>query len=121
MSRADQTPGFNYKVAEKILTPVAPSTRLPRKDGRRGTRSQTFRYLINSQMEPKRVRDADGGITLYIPTSRPAGTRSQTGSPAPKGLFFMVLREYWPKPEALDGSGKVPQPVRHSVTLSRHA
>jgi hypothetical protein len=25
-----------------------------------------------------------------------------------------VLREYWPKPEALDGSWKVPQAVRAS-------
>jgi hypothetical protein len=32
--------------------------------------------------------------------------------PAPKGPFFMVMRQYWPKPEALDGSWRVPPAVR---------
>jgi hypothetical protein len=32
--------------------------------------------------------------------------------PAPKGPFFVVLREYWPKPEALNGSWTVLQAVR---------
>ena len=70
------------------------------------------RYLINSQMEPDLIRDADGSITLYIQHESPGKDTEPNWLPAPRGPFFMVLREYWPKPEALDGSWKVPQPVR---------
>lgn len=76
------------------------------------TENPLDRYLINSQMEPDLIRDADGGITLYIQHDSPGKEKEPNWLPAPKGPFFMVLREYWPKPEALDGSWKVPQPVR---------
>lgn len=70
------------------------------------------RYLINSPMEPDLVRDADGGITLYVQHDSPGKDREANWLPAPQGPFFMVLREYWPKPEALDGRWKAPQAVR---------
>jgi hypothetical protein len=70
------------------------------------------RYLINSAMEPDLVRDADGGITLYIQNESPGGDKQANWLPAPNGPFFMVLREYWPKPEALDGTWKAPPAVR---------
>jgi hypothetical protein len=76
------------------------------------TENPIDRYLINSQMEPNLVRDADGGITLYIQHESPGKDKEPNWLPAPKGPFFMVLREYWPKPEALNGSWKAPQPVR---------
>ena len=76
------------------------------------TENPINRYLINSQMEPDLIRDADGGITLYIQHEPPGKDKEPNWLPAPRGPFFMVLREYWPKPEALDGSWKVPQPVR---------
>ncbi|WP_373047023.1 DUF1254 domain-containing protein [Vulgatibacter sp.] len=70
------------------------------------------RYLINSQMEPDLLRDADGGITLHVQHESPGKAREANWLPAPRAPFFMVLREYWPKPEALDGSWKVPPAVR---------
>jgi hypothetical protein len=70
------------------------------------------RYLINSAMEPNLVRDPDGGITLYIQHASPGRAREPNWLPAPSGPFFMVLREYWPKPEALNGSWKAPAAVR---------
>ena len=70
------------------------------------------RYLINSPMEPGLVRDADGGITLYVQHESPGKGKEANWLPAPKGPFFMVMREYWPKPEALDGSWKAPPAVR---------
>lgn len=73
------------------------------------------RYLINSQMQPDLVRDADGGITLYIQHESPGEDREPNWLPAPRGPFFMVLREYWPKPEALDGSWNAPPVVRTSA------
>jgi hypothetical protein len=70
------------------------------------------RYLINSPMEPALVRDADGGVTLYIQHDSPGKGKEANWLPAPNGPFFMVMREYWPKPEALDGSWRVPPAVR---------
>lgn len=76
------------------------------------TENPINRYLINSSMEPDLVRDADGGITLYIQHESPGHDKEANWLPAPNGPFFMVMREYWPKPEALDGSWKVPPAVR---------
>lgn len=70
------------------------------------------RYLINSTMESDLVRDADGGITLYIQHESPGSDKEANWLPAPAGPFFMVMREYWPKPEALDGRWKAPPAVR---------
>jgi hypothetical protein len=66
------------------------------------------RYLINSGMLPDLQRDADGGVTLFIQHDSPGAARERNWLPAPGGPFFMVLRLYWPKPEALDGRWKTP-------------
>ena len=76
------------------------------------TENPINRYLINSPMEPDLIRDADGGVTLYIQQDSPGRDKEANWLPAPKGPFFMVMREYWPKPEALDGSWKAPPAVR---------
>lgn len=76
------------------------------------TENAINRYLINSPMEPTLIRDADGGITLYIQRESPGKDTEPNWLPAPEGPFFMVLREYWPKREALNGSWKVPPAVR---------
>jgi hypothetical protein len=78
------------------------------------TENPINRYLINSPMEPDLVRDADGGITLYIQHESPGGKKESNWLPAPKGPFFMILREYWPKPEALDGTWKAPPAIRYA-------
>jgi hypothetical protein len=66
------------------------------------------RYLINSPMLPSLKHDADGGITLSIQSESPGKDREPNWLPAPKGPFFMAMRLYWPKPEALDGQWKAP-------------
>lgn len=67
------------------------------------------RYLINSTMLPDLKRDADsGGITLYIQSESPGHDKEANWLPAPKGPFFAVLRVYWPKSTALDGSWTAP-------------
>jgi len=76
------------------------------------TENPINRYLINSPMERDLMRDADGGVTLYIQHESPGTNKEPNWLPAPNGPFFMVLREYWPKPEALNGSWKVPPAVR---------
>lgn len=76
------------------------------------TENPINRYLINSPMERDFVRDAAGGITLYIQHESPGKDKEANWLPAPKGPFFMIMREYWPKPEALDGTWKAPPAVR---------
>ena len=66
------------------------------------------RYLLNSPMLDDFVRDDDGGITLYLQHESPGKDKEANWLPAPKGPFSAVMRLYWPKPEALDGTWKLP-------------
>jgi hypothetical protein len=70
------------------------------------------RYLINSPMLPSLQRDADDGLTLFIQHESPGKDKESNWLPAPSGPFFMALRIYWPKPEAVDGTWKPPPLVR---------
>jgi hypothetical protein len=70
------------------------------------------RYLINSPMLPGLSKDSDGGYTLYVQHDPPVPDKLANWLPAPEGPFILVLRLYWPKPDALNGSWKPPQPVR---------
>jgi hypothetical protein len=66
------------------------------------------RYLLNSPMLPQFQRDSDGGITLYIQHESPGKDKEANWLPAPKGPFFMAMRLYWPKAEALEGTWTAP-------------
>jgi len=70
------------------------------------------RYLINSPMLPSLKCDVDGGITLYVQHASPGPDKEANWLPAPSGAFFMAMRLYWPKPEALDGRWTAPPLVR---------
>jgi hypothetical protein len=66
------------------------------------------RYLINSPMLPDLTLDADGGITLYIQHDSPGADKEANWLPAPSGPFYLAMRLYWPKPEALAGTWTPP-------------
>lgn len=70
------------------------------------------RYLINSPMLPSLLRDPDGGYTFYVQNASPGIDKEANWLPAPKGPFQMVLRLYWPKPDALNGTWKAPKAVK---------
>ncbi len=72
------------------------------------------RYLVNSPMLPHFVKDPDGGLTFYVQNESPGKDKEPNWLPAPKGPFFIAMRLYWPKPEALDGSWKEP-PMKRST------
>jgi hypothetical protein len=74
--------------------------------------NQMNRYLINSPMLSSLVPDPDGGYTFYIQNESPGIDKESNWLPAPKGPFMLVLRLYWPKPDALNGVWKAPQPVK---------
>lgn len=66
------------------------------------------RYLVNSPMLPNLERDADGGVTLYIQHESPSADKEANWLPAPSGPFLVIMRLYWPKQEALNGTWKQP-------------
>jgi hypothetical protein len=70
------------------------------------------RYLINSPMLPSLLADPDGGYTFYVQHASPGLDKESNWLPAPTGPFQMVLRLYWPKPDALNGTWKPPQAVK---------
>lgn len=67
------------------------------------------RYLLNSPMLPQFKTDADGGLTFYIQRQSPGAEKQANWLPAPDGPFTVVLRMYWPKEPALNGTWVEPQ------------
>ncbi|MBS1693591.1 MAG: DUF1254 domain-containing protein [Actinobacteria bacterium] len=70
------------------------------------------RYLINSEMLPSLVADPDGGYTFSIQNASPGRDEESNWLPAPTGPFALVLRLYWPKPDALNGAWKASPPAK---------
>jgi hypothetical protein len=66
------------------------------------------RYLINSPMLPDLKKNADGSVTIYVQKDTPGADKESNWLPAPNGLIYMVMRLYWPKQEAVNGSWKPP-------------
>jgi hypothetical protein len=66
------------------------------------------RYLINSPMLPDLKTNEDGSITLYVQKDSPGKDRESNWLPAPDGPFYLVMRLYLPKDEALEGKWKPP-------------
>jgi hypothetical protein len=70
------------------------------------------RYLINSPMLPSLVTDPDGGYTFFLQHESPGPGKEANWLPAPEGPFSVVLRLYWPKPDALNGTWQAPKPEK---------
>jgi hypothetical protein len=68
------------------------------------------RYLLNSTMLSEFNKDTDGGLTLLIQNESPGKDKEANWLPSPKGPFSVIMRLYWPKPEALEGKW-VPPPM----------
>ena len=64
------------------------------------------RYLINSPMLPNMKKDVKGGVTIYIQYKSPGKDKESNWLPAPDGPFWIALRLYWPKEEAINGNWK---------------
>lgn len=72
------------------------------------------RYLLNSTMMSQFKKDPDGGLTLIIQNQSPGKEKESNWLPAPKGPFSMIMRLYWPKEEALNGSWKQPPLIKNT-------
>ncbi len=70
------------------------------------------RYLINSTTGGL-VRGEGGSLTIYIQNERPEDAASAANwLPAPNEPFYLILRVYHPKEEALDGTWVPPVVVK---------
>jgi len=61
------------------------------------------RYLLNSSMMEQFVFNKDGSLTLYVQKESPGKELEANWLPAPNGPFYVVMRLYGPKEEALNG------------------
>ena len=66
------------------------------------------RYLINSPMLPSLKTNADGSLTIRIQKDAPGEGQAANWLPAPNGPAYIVMRVYWPKEAALNGTWKPP-------------
>ena len=66
------------------------------------------RYLINSPMLPGLKKNADGSLTLYIQATSPGKGKDSNWLPAPHSPVYLVMRLYWPRAEATNGSWMPP-------------
>jgi hypothetical protein len=67
------------------------------------------RYLLNSTMLDDLCGTMTAGSHSTCSTNRRAKNWEPNWLPAPKGPFSSVMRLYLPKPEALDGTWKLPK------------
>ncbi len=65
------------------------------------------RYSIGDRT-PGLLYNQDGSLTIYIQHESPGGSKEANWLPAPDGVFYLVLRLYWPKEEAFDGQWAPP-------------
>jgi hypothetical protein len=63
-------------------------------------------------MLPDMKTNPDGSLTLYTQKDSPGKDKESNWLPAPNGPFYITLRLYWPKPEAIDGTWKQPPLLR---------
>jgi hypothetical protein len=59
-------------------------------------------------MLPDLKKNRNGSITLYIQNASPGADKEANWLPAPAGPVNLVMRLYWPKQTALNGSWKPP-------------
>lgn len=79
------------------------------------------RYLINSPMLPNLKKNPDGSLTIYIQKDSPSADREPNWLPAPNGPAYVVMRIYWPKEDALNGTWKPPAVIRQPESAGGRA
>lgn len=113
-SRGDKLDGSKYKYTITFpkgqLPPVNAFWSVTMYDGKTQllVANPVDRYLINSPMLPHLKKNPDGSLTLYVQKDSPGKAKESNWLPAPNDEFYLVMRLYWPKKEALDGAWKPP-------------
>jgi hypothetical protein len=69
------------------------------------------RYLLNSTMLKSFKFADDGSLTVSVQKDSPGADKEANWLPAPDGPFYIVMRIYFPKAEALNGTWRKPDLV----------
>ena len=64
------------------------------------------RYALSSYDNLK--QNPDGSLDLYVQHESPGADNEANWLPAPAGKFVLMMRLYWPKPEAISGAWEPP-------------
>ncbi|HEX2329438.1 MAG TPA: DUF1254 domain-containing protein [Candidatus Angelobacter sp.] len=67
------------------------------------------------------VFNPDGSLSIYVQNQSPGRDRQSNWLPAPRGIFNLCLRLYWPKQEILNGSWSPPPIERKQAEVTRIA
>ncbi len=78
------------------------------------------RYLLNSTMMDEFKLEEDGSLVLHIAKDSPGAELESNWLPAPDGPFYVVLRLYGPKSEALEGRWAPPPLERIEFKETSH-
>lgn len=93
-----------------------------------GTSPCTTGYAVHAQQHWPRLHrqhhrrlttDADGSLTIYLPSDEPTNERSTNWLPAPPGPFNLTMRCYTPLAPVLDKTYVLP-PVRRVEATPSH-
>jgi hypothetical protein len=69
------------------------------------------RFSLGTKSKSLKYND-DGSLTLYFQNDSPGEDKESNWVPAPKDVFSLYIRAYWPKAAILDGSWTPPPVVR---------
>ena len=69
------------------------------------------RYLLNSTMLDSFTFADDGSLSIMVQKDSPGADKQANWLPAPDGPLYIIMRIYFPKAEALNGSWKKPDLV----------
>ena len=53
-------------------------------------------------------KNTDGSLTIYVQNSSPGADKETNWLPAPKDVFSLYIRAYWPKAEIMEGKWTPP-------------
>lgn len=118
-----EAPGIPYDAAKYNYTLTFPKDELPpvnafwslsMYDGitQLFIHNELDRYLLTSNMLNDYVFNEDGSLILCIQKDAPEDGLKPNWLPAPDGPFYMILRLYGPKEEALKGEWVIPPLVK---------
>jgi hypothetical protein len=77
------------------------------------------RYSLGTKSKSMKLSD-EGSLTLYVQNTSPGADKEANWLPAPKDVFSLYIRAYWPKRELIERQWTPPH-VEKAKCLYSHA